>query len=127
LQKKGITIKAELDGSPLTLMADHGQIYRAFLNIFINASQAMQNGGTIDVQAHQGKEQVRVEVRDTGCGISQENLKRIFNPFFTTKDKGTGLGLSIVRKIIEGHRGTIAIESQEGKGTRVEVLLPRQM
>jgi len=126
LDKKGITIKAELDGKPLTLMADHGQLYRAFLNIFINASQSMIEGGTIDVQIHEDKEHVRVEVRDTGCGISQENLKRIFNPFFTTKDKGTGLGLSIVRKIIEGHKGTIAIESQEGRGTRVEVLLPRQ-
>jgi signal transduction histidine kinase len=72
------------------------------------------------------KEHFRVKIEDTGCGIHQENLKRIFNPFFTTKDKGTGLGLSIVRKIIEGHKGTISIESHEGKGTRVEILLPRQ-
>jgi signal transduction histidine kinase len=86
----------------------------------------MENGGTIDVHIQEDKEQFRVEIQDTGCGISQKNLKRIFNPFFTTKDKGTGLGLSIVRKIIEGHRGTITIESQEGKGTRVEILLPRQ-
>jgi signal transduction histidine kinase len=126
LERKGITIKAELDGTPLRLPADHGQLYRAFLNIFINASQSMENGGTIDVHIQEDKEQFRVEIQDTGCGISQKNLKRIFNPFFTTKDKGTGLGLSIVRKIIEGHRGTIAIESQEGKGTRVEILLPRQ-
>ncbi|MBS1237643.1 MAG: two component system sensor histidine kinase, partial [Deltaproteobacteria bacterium] len=124
--KKGITIKAQPDGRPLTLMADHGQLYRAFLNIFINASQSMETGGTIDVQVHEDNQDLRVEVRDTGCGISQENLKRIFNPFFTTKDKGTGLGLSIVRKIIEGHKGTIAIESQEGKGTRVEISLPRR-
>ncbi len=127
LDKKGITIKAEVDGTPLRLMADHGQLYRAFLNIFINASQSMENGGTIDVHVQEDKARFRVEIEDTGCGISQENLKRIFNPFFTTKDKGTGLGLSIVRKIIEGHKGTIAIESQEGKGTRVEILLPRQV
>ena len=126
LDKKGITIKAELDGTPLRLMGDHGQLYRAFLNIFINASQSMENGGTIDVQVQEETERFRVKIEDTGCGIAQENLKRIFNPFFTTKDKGTGLGLSIVRKIIEGHKGTIAIESQEGKGTRVEILLPRQ-
>jgi signal transduction histidine kinase len=126
LDKRNITIKAEIDGRPLRLPADHGQLYRAFLNIFINASQSMENGGTIDVHIQEDKEQFRVEIQDTGCGISQKNLKRIFNPFFTTKDKGTGLGLSIVRKIIEGHRGTIAIESQEGKGTRVEILLPRQ-
>jgi len=126
LDKKGITVKAELDGMPLTLMADHGQLYRAFLNIFINASQSMDNGGSIKVHAREDKDRLYVEIEDTGCGISQENLKRIFNPFFTTKDKGTGLGLSIVRKIIEGHKGTIAIQSQEGKGTRVEILLPRQ-
>ena len=126
LDKKGITVKAELDGMPLTLMADHGQLYRAFLNIFINASQSMDNGGSIKVYARKDKDRLYVEIEDTGCGISQENLKRIFNPFFTTKDKGTGLGLSIVRKIIEGHKGTIAIQSQEGKGTRVEILLPRQ-
>jgi len=125
LDKKGITVKAELDGTPLILMADHGQLYRAFLNIFINAFQSMENGGRIDVHVRDEQKRYRVEIEDTGCGISQENLKRIFNPFFTTKDKGTGLGLSIVRKIIEGHKGTITIESQEGKGTRVEILLPR--
>jgi signal transduction histidine kinase len=108
-------------------MADHGQLYRAFLNIFINASQSMDNGGRIDIHAREDKEGFYIEIADTGCGISQENLNRIFNPFFTTKDKGTGLGLSIVRKIIEGHKGTIAIQSQEGKGTKVEILLPRQL
>jgi signal transduction histidine kinase len=124
--KRNIAIKTELDGTPLTLMADYGQLYRAFLNIFINASQSMENGGTLDVLVQEDKERFLVKIQDTGCGISQENLKRIFNPFFTTKDKGTGLGLSIVRKIIEGHKGSIAIESQEGKGTRVEISLPRQ-
>jgi two-component system sensor histidine kinase HydH len=126
LEKKGITIRAELDGRRLILMADHGQLYRAFLNIFINASQSMEAGGSIDVQVLEEKESFRVKIWDTGCGIRPENLKRIFNPFFTTKDKGTGLGLSIVRKIIEGHKGTISIESQECKGTRVEITLPRK-
>jgi signal transduction histidine kinase len=126
LNKKGIVVKAELDGAPLTLLADHGQLYRAFLNILINASQSMDHGGKIDIHVREDKEGFYIEIADTGCGISHENLKRIFNPFFTTKDKGTGLGLSIVRKIIEGHQGTIAIESQEGKGTKVEILLPRQ-
>jgi signal transduction histidine kinase len=125
LDQKGIVVRAELDGAPLKLMADHGQLYRAFLNIFINASQSMENGGRLDIHVREDKEGFYIEIQDTGCGISQENLKRIFNPFFTTKDKGTGLGLSIVRKIIEGHKGTIAIESQESKGTKVEILLPR--
>jgi len=126
LDRKGITVKAELDGRPLKLQADHGQLYRAFLNIFINAAQAMEKGGSIDVRVQEENESFRIKIQDTGIGISPENLKRIFNPFFTTKDKGTGLGLAIVRKIIEGHKGTIAVDSREGKGTGVEILLPRQ-
>ncbi|UCF56930.1 MAG: hypothetical protein JSW15_00090, partial [Deltaproteobacteria bacterium] len=68
----------------------------------------------------------RIEIEDTGCGISEENVNKIFNPFFTTKEKGSGLGLSIVRKIIEGHRGSVAIQSIEGEGTKVRVHLPRK-
>jgi signal transduction histidine kinase len=67
-----------------------------------------------------------IEIEDTGYGIKQENLKKLFNPFFTTKESGTGLGLSIVKKIIEGHRGSIAVESREGVGTNVKILLPRK-
>lgn len=126
LDRKGITVKAQMDGRPLKLPADYGQLYRAFLNIFINASQAMENGGSIEVYVEEEKENFRIKIQDTGMGIRPENIKKIFNPFFTTKDKGTGLGLAIVRKIIEGHKGKITIESQEGKGTRVEILLPRQ-
>ena len=66
-----------------------------------------------------------VGIQDTGCGISQENLKRIFDPFFSTKDKGSGLGLSIVRNIVEAHKGKIWLESKEGQGTRVFVRLPK--
>ena len=67
-----------------------------------------------------------VEIQDTGCGISPENLKKLFNPFFTTKERGSGLGLSIVKKIVEGHSGDIAIESRENQGTKVTVRLPKQ-
>ena len=66
-----------------------------------------------------------VKIEDTGSGISEENLSKIFNPFFSTKEKGSGLGVSIVRNIIEGHRGTIRIESQEGSGTTVTIRLPK--
>ena len=86
----------------------------------------MKNGGNIDIKIEKEKENYRIEVHDTGTGISKENLKTIFNPFFTTKEKGSGLGLTIVKKIIEGHKGTVWIESEEGMGTSVFVTLPQK-
>jgi signal transduction histidine kinase len=67
-----------------------------------------------------------LEIEDSGKGIAKENLKKIFNPFFTTKDQGTGLGLPIVKKIIEGHNGTIGIKSKTDSGTTVTIRLPRK-
>ena len=126
LEKKGIQVQDNLNGRSFRLRADHDLLYRAFLNILINAIHSMQDGGTIDIKVEEGRDAYRVEIEDTGCGISKENADKIFNPFFTTKEKGSGLGLSIVRKIIEGHRGTIGIESIEGQGTKVQVQLPRR-
>jgi signal transduction histidine kinase len=125
LEKRKIELLHNLDGKSLVLMADHGLLYRAFLNVLINASQAIDGAGRIEVQVLEEPGQYRVEIRDSGSGISQENMKRIFDPFFTTKDKGSGLGLSIVQKIVEAHRGSIRIESTEGKGTQVAISLPR--
>jgi signal transduction histidine kinase len=85
----------------------------------------MENGGRIEIFVSHEKQNYRIEIEDNGCGISQENIKKIFNPFFTTKEKGSGLGLAIVRKIIEAHQGSITIESEKGQGTRVKLLLPR--
>ena len=126
LEKRKIEVHHNLDGKSLLLMADHGLLYRAFLNVLINASQAIQELGSIDVTVREMPGHYLVDIEDSGLGISLENLKRIFNPFFTTKEKGSGLGLSIVRKIIEAHHGSIRIESSEGKGTKVEISLPRE-
>ena len=125
LDKKGITVKNNLNGRSLRLMADQELLYLAILNILLNAMQSMEDGGAIDVRVDEERGHYRIEIEDKGCGISEENAKRIFDPFFTTKEKGSGLGLSIVKKIIEGHRGTIGIRSREGEGTKVEVRLPR--
>jgi signal transduction histidine kinase len=125
LDKRGIRVTHNLDGKSFLIRADHDLLYRAFLNIFLNSVQAMETGGHIHVQVQEEKDACVVEIRDTGSGISQENLKRIFNPFFTTKEKGTGLGLSIVQKIIEGHRGIMSIESSEGQGTKVMIRIPQ--
>ncbi len=126
LEKKGIAVNDNLNGRSFKMQADKDLLYRALLNIFMNAIQSMKDGGKIDIAVEEGKNNYRIEIEDTGFGISQENVKKIFNPFFTTREKGSGLGLSIVRKIIEGHRGTITIESEEGVGTKVKVQLPRK-
>jgi signal transduction histidine kinase len=86
----------------------------------------MEDGGTLRVGLEPEKDMVKLTVADTGHGIPQEALSRIFEPFYTTKEfgKGTGLGLTVVKGIIEEHRGTITVESEEGKGTRFTILLP---
>ncbi|MBW1723196.1 MAG: GHKL domain-containing protein [Deltaproteobacteria bacterium] len=125
LEKRGITVSHNIGEQPLELSADHDQLYRAFQNLLINAIQAMDDGGRIDIHVGEGNGNYLVAIRDSGCGISPENLRKIFNPFFTTKERGSGLGLSIVKKIVEGHNGRISIESRVNQGTRILVRLPR--
>ncbi len=127
LDKKGVSINnGNLNSKPYTIRADPKLLYRAFLNIFLNAIQSMRDGGNINIKIEEEKENYRVEIQDTGIGINKGNLNKIFNPFFTTKEKGSGLGLAIVKKIIEGHKGDIWIESEEEVGTSVFVKLPRK-
>jgi signal transduction histidine kinase len=109
-----------------TLMANVGKMHQAFLNILINASQAIADKGIINIFSSISKDKIKVEIIDNGSGISGPNLKRIFDPFYTTKEpgKGTGLGLSITYNIIKEHNGEIIVESVEGKGTKVSIFLP---
>lgn len=125
LQRCGIVLGHGLTGQVLPLRADPHLLYRAFLNIFINALQSMEGGGRLDLTVTDQGDAWGVAVADTGCGVRPEMLDKIFDPFFSTKDKGSGLGLSIVRNIIEQHRGTIRIASAEGHGTTVTVVLPK--
>jgi signal transduction histidine kinase len=92
----------------------------------------MENGGSMTVDVAEKKDHYVVSIEDTGCGIRQENFNKIFDPFFSTKDNGTGLGISIVRNIIEGHKGSLWIEStagdtpgQYGTWTKVFIKLPK--
>jgi signal transduction histidine kinase len=126
LEKRKIEVSHNLDGKSVMITGDRGLLYRAFLNILINASQAIDNGGHIGVTLWEAPGLCRIEIEDSGSGIKPENIKKIFNPFFTTKEKGSGLGLPIVQKIVEAHNGSISVESTEGKGTRVKISLPRQ-
>jgi signal transduction histidine kinase len=127
LESKGIVVYDKMDNRSFKLQADDELLYRALMNIFINSIQAIDNAGSITVNVDEEKGGYRMEIEDTGSGIAKENMKKIFNPFFTTKQKGSGLGLPIVRKIIDGHEGTVEIESQEGSGTKVIIRLPLKL
>ena len=110
------------------VLVDEGQIKHVFFNLFFNASQAMDKGGTLTVRTYpeelDDRAFVACEVRDTGPGISPEILPNIFNPFFTTKDAGTGLGLSIVHKIVSRHHGHIDVVHEENQGAIFIIKLP---
>jgi signal transduction histidine kinase len=99
---------------------------QVFINLLLNAMNAMPNGGAVDVFVEQTAGEVLLSVRDTGEGISPEDLDKIFDPFFTRAPlgKGTGLGLSICHSIVDQHGGTIGVESQSGKGSTFTVRLP---
>lgn len=103
---------------------DGEKLRQAFLNIMINAIQATPEGGTVTIESRITSAGCEIIFGDTGTGIDQSALDRIFEPFFTTKKDGTGLGLAITKKIIEGHGGTLAVDSLSGKGTTVTVTLP---
>jgi signal transduction histidine kinase len=107
-------VKAHADG-----------LKQVFLNIVLNAVQAMEEGGTLTISTSSDTDSVAACVRDTGRGIPDENLKRIFDPFFTTKEDGTGMGLAIAYSIMREHGGQIEIDSVMNKGTVVSILLPQ--
>ncbi len=108
------------------LMADgiENELAEVFLNLIFNAIEAMKNGGDIYIKAWPDGDKVRVEMKDTGQGMDQKVLNRVFDPFFSTKDQGTGLGLSIVYNIIKSCGGTIDISSETGRGTKIRLTLP---
>jgi signal transduction histidine kinase len=102
------------------------QLNQVFMNLLVNAAQAIPERGTIAIRTGQEQEWVWVEISDTGVGIPAEHMKRIFDPFFTTKPvgKGTGLGLSLAYGIVQKHKGRLEVESTPGKGTRFRIWLP---
>ncbi len=126
LDNRGISIKLKLARQlPATAM-DPTQTQQALLNLVKNAMQAMSRGGTLTLQTGENPEAVWVSVADTGGGIPQEQINRIFEPFYTTKKKGTGLGLMIVQRIVRAHNGRIELDSHVGRGTTFRIWLPLQ-
>jgi signal transduction histidine kinase len=113
------------------IQADGEKLRQAFLNIMINALQATPAEGSVTITTArvkaEGRDCCEIRFHDSGAGIGEESLARIFEPFYTTKPDGTGLGLAITKKIIEGHGGTLMVESAAGLGTTVIVSLPLQV
>ncbi len=121
-----ITIVRDYAENLPDVLVDPGQIQQVFINMVLNASHAMYNGGTLTISTStdENRSLVRTEIADTGCGISEDDLVHIFDPFFTTKSEGTGLGLSISYGIVENNGGRIEVKSELGNGTTFTVLLP---
>jgi len=124
LDNRGVTVKTKLARSLPATPMDPTQVQQAIVNLVKNAAQAMTKGGTLTLQTSEGMDGVWVSVADTGGGIPQEQLNRIFEPFYTTKKKGTGLGLMIVQRIVRAHGGRIELESHVGRGTTFRIWLP---
>lgn len=124
-KEKGIIIEKEIEDN-FQIRMDREEMKKALVNIILNGIQAMSSGGKMNISANldnSGREYI-IKVKDTGPGISEENLSKIFQPYFTTKEKGTGLGLAIAYRIINDHKGKIEVESEAGKGTTFTVRLP---
>jgi len=127
-KERGVSLVLEPSNTDVIVQADGEKLRQAFLNIVINALQATPAGGSVIISTGMVMEAntplCEIRFRDSGAGIDAEALGKIFEPFFTTKRDGTGLGLAITKKIIEGHGGTLSVESAVGKGTTVVVGLP---
>jgi signal transduction histidine kinase len=117
-------VSVEIRSADVTLEADEKMLQDVFLNLFLNAAQAMKGEGTIRVAVRVGADVAQVDIEDNGPGIPPDVRDRLFEPFFTTRHRGTGLGLPIVKRDVEAHGGEIAISHPEEGGTRVTVSLP---
>jgi len=125
-EKARCEVKSSYQNHLPTVMADKNMLYQAFLNLLINAMQAMPNGGLISISVTSDKSDVWVVIDDEGEGVSDDILNKVWDPFYTSKEKGTGLGLSIVKNIIDVHQGDITLENRSVYGTQVRIRLPLQ-
>jgi two-component system sensor histidine kinase HydH len=125
-REMGVAVHHEITLARKQVRLDKDRLNQVLLNLYLNSLQAMEHGGELRVSVREGDspDTVEITVRDTGCGIAEDILERVMDPYFTTKPEGTGLGLAMVYKIIDEHGGTIKIASKEGEGTTVSMVLP---
>jgi PAS domain S-box-containing protein len=120
-----VQIQAQFESNLPLIRCEPNQLKQVFINILKNAIEAMPHGGEIKISLSRADDQnILIRFTDQGCGISEERMTKLGEPFYTTKEKGTGLGLMVSYKIIESHRGRISVHSQESKGTSFDILLP---
>lgn len=124
LERAGVRLSLDVDAAPVEL--DPGQLRRALVNLINNAVEAMPAGGTLTLRAHLARRSLRIEVADTGSGMTSDQVARLFEPFFTHgKERGTGLGAAVARTVAEAHGGSARAQSVPGEGTIITLLLPQ--
>jgi signal transduction histidine kinase len=121
---RGIRLQLEMTPELPSIKMDAEKLMQALLNLVKNGLQAIENGGTVRIETRVLKNRIEVSISDTGAGISSDQMEKIFNYYYTTKEKGVGLGLPIAHRIIEAHGGQLTVESQVGSGTKVTIALP---
>lgn len=126
LSDRQLEVKVEVGGELPQILGDRGQIKQVFFNLIKNAMEAMQPGGELNILARKDDEFVYLQFADTGSGISEEDLSKVFQAYFTTKDEGHGLGMMIVQRIMREHGGHINIESRKDLGTAITLQFPQQ-
>jgi len=121
---RSIQIKQNLCRSPLICNVDANMLKQVFLNLFINAQQAMKDGGTLVIQTKKEKSDAVIKITDTGCGITPDKLPFIFDAYYSSRSQGSGLGLATAKRIIEAHNGRIIAQSEPEKGTTFTIKIP---
>ncbi len=126
IEEKNIEVKIDFDLKKNTYAIDRDKLTQALLNLYLNAVEAMEENGVlgINVRGKNGDNGLEIAVSDTGSGIGDRDLMRIFDPYYTTKSSGTGLGLAIVHNIMEAHGGEIRLESEPDSGTTIRLIFP---
>jgi signal transduction histidine kinase len=123
-EKKGVVLSVSMPADSTTIQIDRSHSERALINLINNAIEASEGGKSVDVRAETNEDNLHIKIKDRGAGMDKETLENIFIPFYTRKSYGTGLGMAIAKKIVEGHKGRIHVESQEQQGTEVILELP---
>lgn len=125
LQQQKIQWELRLEDILPRFTGNADQVQQAILNLLLNASQAMPEGGQLSISTSHDKKTLRLSMKDTGGGIKESIKDQIFSPYFTTKEKGSGLGLAIIRRIVREHGGYVDVESEEGVGSCFHLVFPR--
>jgi signal transduction histidine kinase len=123
LEANRVEVRLSIGEQPTYAMLDGSSMRGALMNLMLNGIEAMPDGGILSIAVNQSDEMLRLEIADTGHGIGEDEVKKFFEPFYTTKEQGLGLGMPYAKKIIDQHGGTMSLSSQPGKGTTISIML----